>query len=386
MRLLILNYEYPPLGGGAGRCAKYQAEGLAGLGFEVTVITTWYEGEQELEKKKNFTLIRLKSRRKLLYRSNPIEMSSWARHSYRYIRKKGLYNQTDLVLAHFSLPGGMVALPLRIRYKLPYIIISHGQDIPWFSPRELFFYHLAFYLPIRWVCSRASGVTVLSKQRLRDLNRLIPSKHQVKHHIVPNGCDIDFFTPGKNEKEQDQLRILFVGRLTRQKDPFTLLRVMQLLSDKGIPVSLEIVGDGPLRKKLESFVSAHQIQESVYFSGWISRENLKDKYRQAHLMLITSRDEGQSLAMMEALATGLYLFTTPVSGSETLIREGVNGEYIPMAEPQEIASRLTVYFEEKVASGFKIPAEALKATREQVSWDHYVQAYKQIIQTCESFT
>ena len=380
MRLLILNYEYPPLGGGAGRCAKYQAEGLAGLGHEVTVITTWYEGEPEVEERDHFRLIRLKSRRKLIYRSNPLEMASWARHTLRYIRKTGIHNQTDLVLAHFSLPGGMVALPLRIWHNLPYMIISHGQDIPWFSPRDLFFYHLVFYLPIRWICIRASGVTVLSPKRLKELNSLTPKKHHSLHHIIPNGCDIQFFKPFAGTKDQHLLQILFTGRLTRQKDPFTLLRAIILLAESGTPFLLEIVGDGPLRNKMEAFVNAHQLNESVRFSGWIPREELRKKYHSSHLMLITSRDEGQSLAMMEAMATGLYLLTTPVSGSETLIQEGVNGEYIPLGNSHEIASRLAAFYREKLASAYKIPPGLLKETRERISWDHYVQAYHQIIQ------
>jgi glycosyltransferase involved in cell wall biosynthesis len=381
MRLLILNYEYPPLGGGAGRCARYQAEGLARLGHEVTVITTWFEGEQEVEERDNFKLIRLKSRRKLTYRSNPIEMTSWALHAFRYIKRNRLYLQTDLVLAHFSLPGGMVALPLRRRFKLPYIIISHGQDIPWFSPRELFFYHLVFYLPIRRICSRASGVTVLSQKRLRELNRLTRPLHHSKHHIVPNGCDIDFFTAPEGKKEQGMLQILFVGRLTRQKDPFTLLKAIRQLSASGTPYFLDIVGDGPLRKKMESYVGGNKLEESLAFSGWVSREELREKYRKAHILLITSRDEGQSLAMMEALATGLYLFTTPVSGSESILHEGVNGEYIPMGKPMEIASRLAAFYEEKVGTSYRIPGDILDSTREKLSWEHYVQAYKRIIQT-----
>ena len=47
MNLLFLNYEYPPLGGGAGVCTKYEAEGLAKLGHKVVVLTTWFNGEQE---------------------------------------------------------------------------------------------------------------------------------------------------------------------------------------------------------------------------------------------------------------------------------------------------------------------------------------------------
>lgn len=381
MNLLILNYEYPPLGGGAGRCSLYQAEGLARLGHDVTVLTTWFEGEKEIEERDHFRLIRLKSRRKKAFRSNPVEMLSWAMKTFRYIKRNRLYLNADLVLAHFSVPGGLVALPTKMLYKVPYIVISHGQDIPWFSPKELFFYHLIFYLPIKWICSSASRVTVLSEQRLNELNRLTAPRHHSKHHIIPNGCDVGFFTPPDSDKEGESLRILFAGRLTRQKDPFTLLKAAKLLSNSGTPFSLEIVGDGPLRPKMESKVKNHQLQRLVNFSGWISREELREKYRNAHLLLITSGDEGQSLAMMEAIASGLYLFTTPVSGSESLIHASVNGEYIPFGEAQEIATRLEAFYKEKVISNYKIPDQILQELRETISWDHYVKAYDRIIQT-----
>ena len=380
MRLLILNYEYPPLGGGAGRCSMYQAEGLARMGHEVTVITTWFEGEKEREEQGNFKLIRLKSRRKEAFRSNPLEMTDWAIHTSRYIRKEKLHLQTDLVLAHFSLPGGLVALPFRNRHKIPYIIVSHGQDIPWFSPKELFFYHLIFYLPIKWICSRASKITVLSQQRLNELNRITSSKHHSKNHIIPNGCDIDFFTPPEGAKEGDLFKILFAGRLTSQKDPFTLLRAVKTLYHTGTPFSLEIVGDGPLRKKMESFVARHQLQKSVRFSGWVSREELRGQYRNAHLFITTSIDEGQSLAMMEAIASGLYLFTTPVSGSESLIQEGVNGAYIPFGDAQQIAIQLESFYRTKASKQYRIPEGFLQELRETISWDHYVKAYDRIIQ------
>jgi len=386
MRLLILNYEYPPLGGGAGRCSKYQAEGLAGLGYEVCVITTWFTGEAEREERDHFRLIRLRSRRKKIFRSNPMEMTSWALHASRYIRKHDLHKQTDLVLAHFSLPGGMVALPLDLSHGLPYMIISHGQDIPWFSPRELFLYHLVFYLPIRWICSRASLVSVLSQRRLRDLKNLTSSKHHAKYQIIPNGCDIDFFSPSVVEKDPSELRMVFAGRLTRQKDPFTLLRTARSLLAARVPFSIEILGDGPLRRKMESYVKQHQLEGSVHFAGWVTREVVREKYRRAHLLLVTSRDEGQSLTMMEALATGLYLFTTPVSGSEFLIQEGVNGTFIPEGDPEAIAGMLSRHFREKIAKRYRIPEETLQSLRESISWDGYIMAYHRIIQTWESST
>jgi glycosyltransferase involved in cell wall biosynthesis len=97
-------------------------------------------------------------------------------------------------------------------------------------------------------------------------------------------------------------------------------------------------------------------------------------------MIITSRDEGQSLAMMEAISSGLYLFTTPVSGSESLVHEGVNGEYIPFGEPQQIAEQLLAFYREKGIIPYKIPGGILQELRESISWNHYVKAYDQIIQ------
>lgn len=380
MRLLILNYEYPPLGGGAGRCTKFQAEGLADHGHDVTVITTWFKGEMEIEERDRLKLIRLKSRRRSVYRSNPLEMFSWAVKTFHYIRREKLYQNTDLLLAHFSIPGGMVALPLNLLHKTPYFIISHGQDIPWFSPKELFLYHLIFYLPIKWICSRASRITVLSQKRLNDLNRMTGSKQESKNLVIPNGCDIGFFTPNKGSKEMDKLKILFVGRLTVQKDPFTLLESIRILSGTPTPFSVEIVGDGPLRKKMESYVEIHELENWVTFPGWVTRDELREKYRSAHLLLITSHDEGQSLAMLEAISSGLYLVTTPVSGSESLVEENINGNYISFGKSDQIATVLAAYYKEKMLANYQVPEEVLQRLRENISWDHYVSAYDRIIQ------
>lgn len=380
MKLLILNYEYPPLGGGAGICSKYQAEGLAGKGHEVTVLTTWFQGEKELEERPNFRLIRLKSRRKKVFRSNPVEMFSWAIESFKYIRKNKLYSDTELVLAHFTLPGGIVALLMSLLFKKPYYIISHGQDIPWFSPRELFLYHLIFYLPIKLICYRASKITVLSEQRLKDLNAITSRKKRHKNHIIPNGCDIEFFSPLAIERNFDSLKILFVGRLTSQKDPFTLLKTAKIIADSDIPFSIEIIGDGPLREKMQQYINNNHLEGKVKFSGWISKEELRDKYRSAHVLVITSRDEGMSLAMLEAISSGLYILTTKVSGSKGLIRENSNGNYILSGNVEELAVGLEVYYRDKFLAKYNIPDSVIGELRQNISWENYVENYKRLIQ------
>jgi len=379
MRLLILNYVYPPLGRGAGISAKYQAEGLAGLGHDVTVLTTWFTGEEEIEDREHLKLIRLKSWRRKAIRSNPLEMSSWAVKAFRYIRENKLYLETDLILAHFSIPGGLVALPVKLLYKTPYYIISHGRDIPWISPKELFIYHLVFCLPIIWICSLASKITVLSQQRLNDLNRITVPKHRSKNHIIPNGCDVAFFSPPKGKKAKEVLRILFVGRLSGKNNPLILLEAMHFLTGTPTPFSLDIVGEGRQMRKMKSYVKDHHMDRWITFSGWESREELKERYRSAHLLISPSRDEDQSLVMMEAISSGLYLFTTPESGGESLILEGVNGEYIPPGGPLLISARIEAFYKEKVLKNYRIPRGTLMEMRESISWDKYVGAYDRII-------
>ncbi len=379
MRLLILNYEYPPLGGGAGVCAQYHAKGLEKLGHQVTVITTWFDGEEERENQGNLTLIRLKSRRKKKYHSNPLEMMSWAIQAYRYILKSCMHEQVDLVMAHFAIPGGLVALPLKFRFTLPYMIVSHGQDIPWFCPRELFFYHLLFYLPIMFICRNAEKITVLSGKRLGDARSLLGRAHFNKLHIVPNGCDTGFFSPCPEMKEKNVLDLIVVGRLTHQKAPFTILRAMKSLNQESIPFRLTIIGNGPLQNAMMRFVRVHQLEGKVAFTGWISKMELRTYYRQSHVMLVGSSDEGMSLAILEALSTGLYIITTRVSGSDKYITEGMNGDLIPVNDAVSLAEKIETYYREKFLSNYSIPVSILNQVRKNVSWDTVVETYNNLL-------
>ncbi|MEZ5009056.1 MAG: glycosyltransferase [Chitinophagales bacterium] len=132
LKILILNYEYPPLGGGAGIMTKRLAEGFIEQGHSVTVITTAFPNVEDVTSNDQLTIIRLKARRKRKDRSNPREMNSWMQAARKYCKTSIKKGDFDICLANFTLPGGVVALDLKKRVNLPYVI-PHGHDIPWFS-------------------------------------------------------------------------------------------------------------------------------------------------------------------------------------------------------------------------------------------------------------
>lgn len=124
MKILMLNYEYPPLGGGAGRICKNISEHLVLQGHQVTVLTTWFEGLNKYESvNQKPIIIRLPSSRKKLFQSNPFEMYDWIHKGWIFLQKHLTSESYDLVFANFTIPGGWLAL--KIKKKVSYSVLCY---------------------------------------------------------------------------------------------------------------------------------------------------------------------------------------------------------------------------------------------------------------------
>jgi glycosyltransferase involved in cell wall biosynthesis len=154
--------------------------------------------------------------------------------------------------------------------------------------------------------------------------------------------------------------IVFSGRLVEQKDPMTFLKAIQLLSQQKINFKAEIFGDGALRNKMENFVACNQLQEMVEFKGWLKKEELADAYRKSHVFVSTSLEEGMSVAILEAMASGLYAFATPVSNNVTIITDYHSGEIFNCGDPKTLAQKLLNFYENKFLQEYQIPNNILE--------------------------
>ncbi len=374
MKILVLNYEYPPLGGGAGVITKHISEGLVKLGHHVTVVTAWYKNLPESEEKNQLTIIRLKSKRKYIYRSSIYEMLSWARISISFLDTCLTDNTFEICFANFALPGGFVALHIKNKLNIPYAIISHGHDIPWFCKKEMFWYHVLLYKIIKKICINSELNFVQTPAMKQNIDAFLGNEYNRKNVIIPNGCDTSIFYPSTGEKSTD-FTLIFAGRLVKQKDPFTFLNALKLLLNTNIPFKVKIVGDGILRKSMERFIDENKLKNHVVFTGWMLKQEIADEYRSASLMVQCSIHEAMSVSVMEAMACGTYVLCTPTGMNEDLVVPGLTGEIFAMRQPKDLAGKIIAFYYDKFLHGSGVSEDHTAQFLARYRWENIVPAY-----------
>lgn len=373
MKILMLNYEYPPIGGGAGRISKNIAEQLVLLGHSVTVITTWYNGSDELEVfPEKPTVIRIKSKRKKQFQSNPIEMLDWIHKTWKFLQQYLNNHKFDICFANFAIPGGWLAYKIKNKFHIPYCIISHGHDIPWFYKKQMFFYHLLTYHLIKKIVSNSHFLFVQSSFMKKNAEKFLGKKYAKKIVQIPNGVNppkIDF-----NVRKKNPLTILFVGRLVKQKNPLVFVKAMKRLSIMQIPYHAYIIGDGTLRNKIEKSIRKFQLNH-IRILGWLNDNDVWKYYEKSHVMVMPSQIEGMSISNLESLSAGLYLIATPVSGNIEMLDCCANGEIVPLQNDKEIANAIQrFYFEQYLKKQFNAEKYMNKFI-ETFSWHNIAKTY-----------
>lgn len=161
--------------------------------------------------------------------------------------------------------------------------------------------------------------------------------------VIPVSCGIDRtqYTPvmGKPEKN----RMVFVGRLTAEKQVEVILEAMTKL-DPALDVSFDIVGGGDQRKSLERLAGELGLAERVVFHGRTTDEELRALLTRASLFVIASIAELQSIATMEAMASALPVVAADAVALPHLVHHGENGYLFEPGNADELAARLTDVF------------------------------------------
>lgn len=128
---------------------------------------------------------------------------------------------------------------------------------------------------------------------------------------------------------------LYVGRLSRRKRVDLMLRCVYRLQLNDCDTQLHIVGDGPERRELSVLVHRLNIADRVFFYGRIDPQNVRRHYGRHTFFILTSRDEGQPNALLEAMAHGMPVIVTASGGAEYLMDDTM-GIVCPAEDPKAL--------------------------------------------------
>ena len=339
MKILLINYEYPPLGGGAGQATASLAREFAAAGHEPLVLTSRFAGQPALEETAGFRIRRVPVIRRRADRCTPPEMLTFLLSASFAALGSVRAWKPDAAIAFFGIPSGPVGLLLRLTGGVPYIVSLRGGDVPGFQPYDLALFHRLLGPVIRLLWKNAAAV-VANSAGLRTLAlRFAP---ELPVAVIPNGVDAQTFHPAaENERTSGgPVRLLFVGRVVFQKGLDVLLRA---LADLPAPLAweLEIIGDGDQRAALTAEAARLGLAARITFAGWCDRARIAGRYRAADIFVFPSRDEGMPNVVLEAMASGLPIVATAIAGSEELVREGENGHLVPAEDAAGLTAALS---------------------------------------------
>jgi glycosyltransferase involved in cell wall biosynthesis len=374
----MLNYEFPPIGGGAANahlCLLKQYAGMDGL--KVDVLTSAPEpGFFQERLSENITIYKVGVHKKSLHFWRKSEVMEWLIKAPSHYRRLLEDNSHDLVHAFFGFPTGWLCY--RTAGRLPYVISLRGSDVPGKHGRLQLDYKIlgpAF----KGIWKKAAGLVACSEGLKNRALRFLPS---VSIDVIPNGVELERFRPAEGGKISSELRLLTVGRLSVTKRVEILIEAAEILHRAGGNVRFTIVGGGGLEEGLRRVVSEHNLSGIVEMTGRISSERMPEVYRQNYIFVSATMQEGMSNAMLEAMASGLPIITTRCEGVEELIVD--NGTVVEEANARALADGIKSLADDE--ESYAAMRSAARRRAEEFSWKNmaqrYIQYYGRIKQAC----
>lgn len=249
----------------------------------------------------------------------------------------------NVIHAHFG-PAGVLVAPLAKQLDVPLVVTFYGYDISSLV-KESFW--KASYDEL-W--TQVSAVTVLSEE--------------MKARAIDHGCP-----PGKlkvvhlsRDLENFQLELpdslvkslLFVGRLVPKKAPLDAIQALKQANERGAELTLDLLGEGPLRKEIEQYVKGHALSDSVKVHGRVSNDEVSSRMEAADAFILPSKTapngdrEGTPTVLVEAQAIGLPCVSTRHAGIPEMIPDANQDLLVAEGNVEALASVLCMLAEKSL--------------------------------------
>ncbi|BDA65254.1 glycosyltransferase [Actinomyces capricornis] len=253
--------------------------------------------------------------------------------------------------AHFASLAGRMAWIASALTGIPYTVTTHAKDI---------FHESVDQAWLKRICADADRVIAISRFNEEFLGSLLEGSG-ARISLRYNALELDRFPFVPHAAPTAPLRVCALGRLVPKKGFADLITAVRLLVDDGVPVRLEIAGDGEERQALAAQVRDLGLGEQVSFLGPLTQAEVRELLARSDIFAapcIEAADgnlDGLPTVVLESMACGTPVVATSVSGLPEVVRDGATGILLPPGRPIDLAAAL-----ERVASG-EVDTAALAA-------------------------
>jgi glycosyltransferase involved in cell wall biosynthesis len=255
--------------------------------------------------------------------------------------------------AHFIHSPAAVAYLAFLSGGPPFSVTAHAKDLYTTLPRNL-----------RIRAGAARFVITCTRSNAAHLAAIVPAAAHVFYH----GTDLQRFTPDRSRV--DPHRILSVGRLVPKKGFEDLVDALALLQKKGLRIRADVYGGGPLRDALEARAARLGLNGALNFHGARQQDEIVAAYRRAAVFVlapVVTEDgdrDGIPNVLVEAMASGVPVVATRISGIPELITDGVDGLLVDERDPAALARAI-----ERLRRDDVLAAQLGRAARHRVERD-----------------
>ena len=243
------------------------------------------------------------------------------------LQEKGLRH----IHAHFAGMAARTAYWIKEFFGIPYSFTAHANDI--FAPRD-------FVVSLAKLIGNAAAVVTVSEYAVRSLQERFPESAAIIHRIY-NGVDpLRFVVTDFGSAPPE---IISIGRLIEKKGFSDLISACALLRSRGRKFQCFIIGEGPLEESLQAQIAAADLKQCVTLTGPQTQAEITKRLAHATIFALPCTHaagggmDNLPTVIMEAMAAGLPVISTPLAGIPEMVEDRANGELVPERDPAALA-------------------------------------------------
>jgi glycosyltransferase involved in cell wall biosynthesis len=402
LKLALVTRRYPPLIGGAEKVLSYLAGALASAGADVTVVTSRLPGlglgAQEKEPVTSTEIARAKGNASpgvlSIVRLETSRLRFWGTWQYMRNLKRWFHeNPVDLAYVSMLKHDAYSVIGAGARLGFPVVLRPEGAgatgDLAWQSRGN-------FGRIIGRRCRHATAFVVISKSielelraawhsgtmrssRLAEVFDRTPKEPRIQG--IPNGVPVPEFAWQRRADWRVAPCAAFVGRLAPEKGLDTLINAWPLVRAAYLDAQLILIGEGPLRPLLEERARALGMVlgpgQAVEMRG--AAADVSETLRGVDLFILPSREEGMSIALLEAMALGVPVVASSIPGNRRLVGDFKHGRLAPPDDPEGLA-RIVIDQWDNFDRAFHMSRAARRRVDQEFSIQHVAQEHLNLFQ------